>query len=235
MMDAPSTRRNVLAPQLAIGFVLLVGGILLLLDNLGVMHARPLLGTYWPTALILIGAIMMMQAQRAAGRVSGLFWILIGVWVLLGNLGRLRLEFWDLWPIPIVMVGGYLIWQAVSGPAPRSERERESHFSALSIMGGVGRKINSQAFTGGEATALLGGVKIDLHEAAIAADEAVIDVFAFWGGIELSVPEGWAVINRVVAVLGGADDRTRPATAPDAKRLVIRGLCVMGGVEIKTA
>lgn len=234
MNEAPQRRGNVLAPQLIIGFFLLLAGIVLLLDNFGVMHARAVL-RYWPAGLILIGLAVTAQAQRAAGRVSGLFWIFIGVWLLLGNLDVLRVEVWDLWPIPIIMIGGYLVWQAVHGPDKPVDREMESHFSALAVMGGVGRKINSQAFTGGEATALLGGVKIDLHDAAIAADEAVIDVFAFWGGIELSVPEGWAVVNRVVALLGGADDRTRPPTTPVAKRLVIRGICVMGGVEIKSA
>ena len=108
------------------------------------------------------------------------------------------------------------------------------HF-LIPVVYGVGRKINAQNFRGGEATALLGGVKIDLHDAAITAEEAVIDVFAFWGGIEIAVPDGWAVVNRVVAVLGGAEDRTRPPVSPTAKRLVIRGICIMGGVEIKSA
>lgn len=233
-MNGAGRRRSIAAPQLIIGFLMLVAGILLLLDNFGLVHARLVL-RYWPAGLILIGIALMLQAQRAAGRVSGLFWILLGAWLLLGNIGLLRLDLWDLWPVPIVMIGAYLVWQAIHGPDQPLDRERESQFSALAIMGGVGRKISSPAFTGGEATALLGGVKIDLHEAAIAADEAVIDVFAFWGGVELAVPEGWAVVNRVVAVLGGADDRTRPATSADAKRLVIRGICLMGGVEIKTA
>jgi len=231
-MNGSSRRPNVLAPQLIIGFLLLVAGVVLLLDNFGVVNAHAVL-RFWPAGLIVIGLALTAQAQRAAGRVSGLFWVFIGTWLLLGNLGVLRLEIWDLWPIPIVMIGGYLIWQAVHGPDRPADRERESHFSALAVMGGVGRKINSQEFRGGEATALLGGVKIDLHDAAVAGDEAVIDVFAFWGGIELSVPEGWAVVNRVVALLGGADDRTRPPTVATPKRLVIRGICVMGGVEIK--
>jgi predicted membrane protein len=233
-MNDMRSRSNVIAPQLIIGFLLLVAGVVLLLDNFGVLHAHLVL-RYWPTGLMLIGIAVMAQAQRAAGRVSGLVWVFVGGWLLLGNLGILRLNIFDLWPIPIVLIGGYLIWQAIHGPETPADRQRESHFSALAVMGGVGRKINSQQFTGGEATALLGGVKIDLHDATIAADEAVIDVFAFWGGIELSVPEGWAVINRVVALLGGADDRTRPPTNAAAKRLIIRGICVMGGVEIKTA
>jgi predicted membrane protein len=233
-MNGTPRRPHVVAPQLIIGFLLLVAGVILLLGNFGVLHAHAVL-RYWPTGLILIGLAVMAQAQRAAGRVSGLVWIFIGVWLLLGNLGMVRLDLFDLWPIPIVLIGGYLVWQAIHGPDKPADRERESHFSALAVMGGVGRKINSQEFTGGEATALLGGVKIDLHDAGMAGEEAVIDIFAFWGGIEISVPQGWSVVNQVVAFLGGADDRTRPSTAPSPKRLVIRGICVMGGVDIKSA
>jgi predicted membrane protein len=234
MTEVRSASSRVLAPQLIIGLLLLIAGLALLLDNFGVLRAYYVL-RLWPVGLIFIGLAMMAQAQRAAGRASGLFWTFIGTWLLLGNLDVLRLEIWDLWPVPLVIVGGYLIWQSMNGPDSTDVQQQESTFSALAVMGGVGRKLNTPDFRGGEATALLGGVKIDLRDAGITAPEAVIDVFAFWGGIEISVPDGWAVINRVVPVLGGADDRTRPSTDPAAKRLVIRGVCVMGGVDIKSA
>ncbi|HSL23590.1 MAG TPA: DUF5668 domain-containing protein [Vicinamibacterales bacterium] len=230
-MNQETTVRTV-TPQLIIGLLLLAGGGALLLDNFGVLEAWYII-RLWPVGLILIGLAMALQAHRAAGRVAGFFWMFLGVWLLLGNLGVLRLEFFDLWPVPIVLAGGYLIWQSIRPDAP-GPRDQDSTFSALAVMAGVGRKINSPDFKGGEATALLGGVKIDLQDAGITAREAVIDVFAFWGGIEIFVPDGWMVVNRVVAILGGADDRTRPSTDPTAKRLVIRGVCVMGGVDIKT-
>jgi hypothetical protein len=157
----------------------------------------------------------------------------IGTWLLLGNLGVLRLEFWDLWPVPLVMAGGFLIWQALHGPDGGGSREDQSVFSAMAVMGGTVRRLATKDFRGGEATALLGGVKLDLRDAAMTVPEAPIDVFAFWGGIEIIVPEGWLVVNRVMPLLGGADDKTTPATDPNPKRLVIRGFCVMGGVEIK--
>lgn len=234
MTNGRPASSRVLAPQLVIGLLLLAAGVVLLLDNFGVLHAYRVL-RLWPVGLIFIGLAMVAQAQRAAGRVGGLFWVFVGTWLLLGNLGVLRLEIWDLWPVPMVIAGAYLIWQAVHGPDKPADREQESTFSALAVMGGVGRKINSPDFRGGEATALLGGVKIDLQDAGITAPEAVVDVFAFWGGIEMTVPEGWTVVNRVVPVLGGADDRTRPSADLAAKRLVIRGICIMGGVEIKSA
>jgi hypothetical protein len=75
-----------------------------------------------------------------------------------------------------------------------------------------------------------------LRQASIApGTEAVIDVFAFWGGIEIKVPEDWIVINRVMPLMGGVDDKTRTPnpTPPVEKRLVISGIVVMGGVGLK--
>jgi len=54
-----------------------------------------------------------------------------------------------------------------------------------------------------------------------------------WGGIEIYVPDGWAVEVRAVPLLGGVDDKTIMPKSDDAPRLVVHGLVVMGGMEIK--
>jgi predicted membrane protein len=78
----------------------------------------------------------------------------------------------------------------------------------------------------------MGGCEIDLRQAAIDG-EAVIDVFALWGGIEIRVPDDWTVIGQVTPFMGGYDDKTRSRPGSGAHRLVIRGMVVMGGVEVK--
>ena len=84
---------------------------------------------------------------------------------------------------------------------------------------------------GGDLTAMMGGCEIDLRQASIDRDEAVIDVFAFWGGIEIKVPEDWTVISARDAADGRhrGQDAPAAATRPD-KRLVIRGIAMMGGI-----
>ena len=80
------------------------------------------------------------------------------------------------------------------------------------------------------------GCEIDLRQASIApGTEAVIDVFAFWGGIEIKVPEDWTVVTRAVPLMGGVEDKTHvPQPLPAVeKRLVISGIVVMGGVVVK--
>jgi len=104
--------------------------------------------------------------------------------------------------------------------------------SAVAVLSGLNRGNNSKTFHGGDLTAVLGGCEIDLRQASIEG-EAIIDVFAMWGGIEIRVPENWSVSGRVTPILGGYEDKTRPARDATAQRLVVRGFVIMGGVEIK--
>lgn len=101
----------------------------------------------------------------------------------------------------------------------------------MAVLGGGSRGNNSRSFQGGELTAVLGGWDVDLRQAAIDG-EAVIDVFALCGGIEIRVPEDWTIVGRVTPVLGGFEDKTR-APQGATHRLIIRGIAIMGGIEVK--
>jgi predicted membrane protein len=99
-------------------------------------------------------------------------------------------------------------------------------------MGGINRGTNSQAFQGGTAMAVMGGCEIDLRHASLEGGRAVFDTFAMWGGVEITVPEDWAVESHVVPLLGGFEDKTRqPINAK--QRLVVTGIAIMGGVGVK--
>lgn len=99
-------------------------------------------------------------------------------------------------------------------------------------MGGISRKNNTNTFRGGELSAIMGGVEIDLSEAQISDDTATINVFAFWGGIEITVPRNWKVEIDAYPILGGIEDDTKPSQEEKLKKLIVRGYAIMGGVEI---
>lgn len=91
----------------------------------------------------------------------------------------------------------------------------------------------SRPFRGADLNAIMGGIKLDLTSARMEGDNAVIEVFAFWGGVEIFVPPDWTVTSEVTTLLAGFIDKRRPTSVVPTKHLVIRGMIVMAGVEIK--
>jgi hypothetical protein len=208
-------------------------GMLFTLDNLGVVHWSQYVFRYWPAGLIAIGLLKLAQPRDGiGGAFGGLLFTLAGTWLLLEQTALVRISFVDLWPLLLVFIGAFLVWQGVAGPRRRASDDTNSAVSAMAILGGVSRGNNSRAFKGGDLTAIMGGCELDLRHAGLEG-AAVIDVFAVWGGIEIRVPEDWTVVSRVTPILAGFSDNTRPTQAATAKQLVIRGFILMAGVEVK--
>jgi predicted membrane protein len=104
------------------------------------------------------------------------------------------------------------------------------------ILGGGEYRYTSKSLRGGRLFAFMGGCDIDLRDADIQGEEMVIDVFALMGGIDIKVPESWQVTLRGLPVMGGFGDKTsggRPGVSSPAKRLLVKGTAIMGGVEVK--
>jgi hypothetical protein len=155
------------------------------------------------------------------------------VWLLLESMAIVTVRLWDLWPMLLVLIGGSMVWRGMTGRRDDiSTADSHSTVSAVAVLAGLNRGNNSKTFHGGDLTAVLGGCQVDLRQASIEG-EAVIDVFAMWGGIEIRVPENWTVSARVTPILGGYEDKTRPVRDATAQRLVVRGFVIMGGVEVK--
>jgi hypothetical protein len=214
-----------------VGFFLAAAGVLLTLDNLGIVDAGDYF-RYWPAALVAIGIVKVWASRGQGGGFAGVIFIAVGAWLLLESADVVRVSLRDAWPILLVLLGVSILWRGIRGTPAAPGGDANATVTAFAILGGVNRGSNSKAFRGGDLTAILGGCEIDLRQAAIDG-EATIDVFAMWGGIEIRVPENWTVIGRVNPVLGGFDDQTRPPQGAAAHRLIVRGFVVMGGVEVK--
>ena len=231
-METSGSERSVrFTPQLLMGLLVIGVGVLFTLHNIGMIDAAQYL-RYWPAGLIAIGVLKLWQSRAGAGMFGALVFIGAGVWLLLESARIVTVRLWDLWPMLLVFLGASLVWHGLRGRRDRPGADSSATVSGLAVLGGIHRGNNSRGFRGGELTAILGGCEIDLRQAAIDG-EAVIDVFAMWGGIELRVPDNWSVSGRVVPILGGFEDKTHPPQGATTHRLVLRGFAIMGGIEIK--
>jgi len=221
-----------IAFRLVLGTSILLFGLLLTLDNFGLLEARRFI-RLWPVLLIGLGLAKLSHGWNAATRTVASFFILLGTGLLLVNLqvlqGRLVMALFYL------ILGLVIVWRALRAPRalePAPEVDPNRILEVSSLMGSVQRGMSTQDFRGGSVSAVMGASEIDLRKASIESGEVILNASAWWGGIEIRVPADWTVESRGVALMGAFEDTSR---RPDdaRKKLIVTGYAVMGGVEIK--
>lgn len=221
------------APRLIVGLGILSFGMLWMLDNLNVFDGDAI-AQWWPVILVAIGLVRLLDPSKS--KTGSAIFIVLGTLLLLDVADLVEFDVDDLFPLIIVAVGGKLIYDALDRRGRRTRgltTDPNAHISAFAFMASVKRQSNAASFQSADANAVMGGVELDLRNAQIpAGEEAVIDMFAWWGGIEIRVPENWRVVSKVMPLMGACEDLTKP-TAATGPTLVLRGMAVMGGIEVK--
>jgi hypothetical protein len=217
--------------RLAIGLVFIAVGLLLTFDQAGIVNLDGF-GRFWPLLLIGIGIVKVRQPLEDGQRAVGIALLLVGgFFQLLGILSWGRA-----WPLLLVGAGGLLLWQAIEKPRDPAPAPSTSPFvSELVFLGGCKRSLRVADFRGGYVTVVMGGIELDLRQCRMASSPVVLDVVAFWGGIDLKVPPEWSVEGKVVPIMGGFEQKGSLAAETETgegPRLVVRGYAVMGGVVI---
>jgi len=230
-----------------IGLILAGIGVLLLLQNLGIIEVEDL-RAYWPVILIGFGLVRLFNAWCVSGRIWGGVIAAIGGVFLLRNLGIIHANLWGLfWPAILIAAGFGLLLRSfdhdVSGWAwnwwnPEHAVSDESTLHAVkidAIFSHAERRFDTQQFEGGEINAVFGGVEVDLRKTAMKSDQVRLECNAVFGGIDVTVPDTWSVVMRGTGVFGGFSDETHPPVRSDVKSptLLVTGGAVFGGVNLK--
>lgn len=211
------------------GSAIIIFGLATLLGSLGVFNFGDVFGTWWPLLVILGGLLVLASTSRQY--VWGIIIILAGVGWQLEALDVIDFSVWQLfWPLVLIGAG----WSIVRN-RDGSERREERHENASDIsvfLGGIETRNDSADYAGGKISTVLGGSTLDLRKATI-KKEATLEVFAMMGGVEIKVPEGWAVDSQITPVMAGVENKTLARASDKAPVLRLVGTVFMGGVEIK--
>jgi len=212
------------------GVVFIVVGLFLLLEKLGFVPSGFVIH-FWPSIFIVIGLVKIVYA---GGRPTGAILIALGVLLQLNEMGITHFHFWDLWPVLIIVAGVGMLWQALVKEKPAVSANPQ--FDAFYVFGGGDRQVNTKDFKGGNLFAVFGGYKVDFAHADMEGDQAVLEANAVFGGGEIRVPENWLVSMQGVGIFGAYEDKTRhfqPDPSRPTKTLIIRGVVIFGGIEVK--
>ncbi|XVV03087.1 DUF1707 SHOCT-like domain-containing protein [Actinosynnema sp. CA-248983] len=106
--------------------------------------------------------------------------------------------------------------------------------TSIAFWSGIDRKGDWVVPASHSVVAIMGGVALDLSRARFVQQQTTITVFAFWGGVEIFVPEDVTVRVDGTGIMGAFEDSTyKTPTVPGGPEVRITGVAIMGGVEVR--
>lgn len=215
--------------RLVIGIAVLAAGVVLLFGQFGVIDVDlgSLLSRWWPLIVVAAGLAMLVNEPR--NYAGALIVMGVGAIIQLNILDLVDVNVWGvIWAVVIIAIGVAILRR------PGRATVSDDHVNQTAVFFGVDKKVASQNFQGGALTAVMGGIELNMRQAAMPPQQtSELSVFTLMGGIELKVPESWRVEVTGLPVLGGWTVKANPPVDPAAPVLRVRATCVMGGMEIK--
>ena len=80
---------------------------------------------------------------------------------------------------------------------------------------------------------IFGGTEIDFSTATFSAPVTRVRMFCIFGGASIRVNERTNVVSNVTCIFGGFDNRGPSTTFADAPTLIVEGLALFGGADIR--
>lgn len=230
------------SPQktMLMGLLIVLFGVLYMMNNLGLVDPTLWRVIFsWPMLLVAIGLVNLADRKPTVG----LIFIAIGGAFLLNRYYDLPFNlFTFFWPVMIIIIGIVLILSnSNQGIVARLRNRRDKTLVSngdliddASLFGGGERIFHSLNFKGGEILAIFGGSKIDLTQSTLAPGENKLEIVAIFGGTTLIVPNDWNIRVEAVNIFGGFTDKRRNLQVDHNKTLVISGVAIFGGGELKS-
>lgn len=104
------------------GSLILIWGLALLLNNLGLGDVRQYVDRAWPAVFAIMGVTLLIHRDPSRNHYGfwGTVWMCAGVGAYVAQQGWIHLSFWALLgPLLFVLLGASLVYRALRGARPR--------------------------------------------------------------------------------------------------------------------
>jgi predicted membrane protein len=219
----------------AFGLLVLFAGVTLLLHNLKIMPPEVSRVIFsWQMLIIAIGFINTLGNSK----IWGLLLMLIGGIFLLAKIYGVDINFWKVaLPTLVILVGVALLFSSFNFFSKRRVlrvSNTDDVIEDVAVFAGSDRSIHSDSFKGGKILAIFGGSKLNMTKVQLAPEVNELEIVCVFGGVSLIVPEDWNIKVEVLNIFGGYEDKRNPSLFNKDKTLLIKGVTVFGGGEVKS-
>lgn len=212
------------------GFILLIG-LNLLLNQMGLSFIGFSIFSLWPLLLILLSIWLLIQRRFSGALLFGM----LGVAFILADIFGFSV-FAVLWPVLIIFIGLSILfrpkhnfgWESRNPSKVNRDSINESiFFSATDLV------IASDNFIGGKIDGVFGGFKVDLRQVKLAPNGAMLEINGIFGGGEVILPSDIKIEVETVSVVGGVSNHVVSRSTAGDPVLKVKAVAVFGGIELK--
>lgn len=219
------------------GIVLILAGVAVFGNSFGYWHFNLFFPGWWTLFIIVPCLVSMVQGGINVGNLIGLG---AGVLLLLaandvipyGYMSRLVL------PGILVIIGLAILIPNFGGGqyGARTMEQVKVDTKGIPTITAVfsGQELCplGESFHGANATAVFGGVELNLKNAQIEQD-VMIRCTCIFGGIDIVLPPNVKVKSSGTQIFGGVDKKVIVPENADAPTVYVDATCIFGGVDIQ--
>lgn len=217
------------------GIAFVIAGIGFAGNAFGMWNFSLFFDGWWTLFIIIPCVIVIIKNGFSPVPVIG---VAVGVMLLLSEQkiidGRMMRGL--IFPVILVIIGLAIIFRTSASSAAHQAKQinqmRKGQLPEYAAIFGSQNVRISESFYGANATAIFGGVELDLRDAVIRED-IVINATAVFGGADIFLPANVKVKTSCLPIFGGVGNKARSSEDAGAPTVYINATCIFGGVDAK--
>lgn len=230
--------------SLIIGVIVILFGVVLLFNNLGLTDIKvsDIIRNFWPLILIFIGIKDIFNEKETGLKKRNLvipsILILFGFFILLRNLGLYDFDFSIIWKLlfPVLMI---YVGLNIFRDSLKTDKTDWAFMSGIEYN-------NSWKLTSKSYVAFMGGIELDFTKADISDEEVNLYLTAIMGGISIKCSKDFNIVCNGSSVFAGVNFFSEEAGGvlntksfenkgkTDSPKIIINYRVIMGGIDIKS-